>query len=333
MTDDQLPALADSTQDTDSLLQLARNLWRARWFAVLLGVIAAIFSGVYSSRQPRYLTTGLLRLTSPFVTYGHRNFWEIVGRTRLAQFRTIAPVSGDGWITTARLEPDPWLVRVEIRHAQSLVGEKLLQEWFAAFQTKVEHGSPDETSPTLTTKSLTQLQQTLTELDRELGTQLPAISDMNGSSMTVATTPMLQVTNTGDRIPVVLVPYYQWYQQLLEGVSRFGRLTASSTAVAGDSQRIFSLAERACRDLQAAHLSLDVSHFTGTESRVVVEGIREEPIARMPDILATVMGFLCGLLASVLVVNPVFWLIEHRNMITAPSNTSPQLLTQNARRS
>ncbi len=128
----------------DSMLWYAQAAWRSRWFCLAAVLCGAVWGLQSASRQPRLQTICLFRSVNPVISYLHRNYWDSVGRAKLAQLKVMAEAEGNGARISVRAEPDQWMQRLEIRHYVPGEGQRLAEKFRHRLEEIAGHQPPGD---------------------------------------------------------------------------------------------------------------------------------------------------------------------------------------------
>ena len=132
MTADQLPdsalaSLSESSLEADSLLGLVALTLRYRLVLLLTCLLGAVYGSWEGFHQQRFRTIAVCRLQAEGISNSARTWWDAESKTVCAELRSLYAADHPGEILTTRVEPEPWLVRLDLTHDSDGQGQQLLQ--------------------------------------------------------------------------------------------------------------------------------------------------------------------------------------------------------------
>jgi hypothetical protein len=320
---------ADPEAGDDSLLNLARAIWQARWLVVGCLMAGAVLGVWYESGQPRFRTTTTIRWLSPNISYLYSSYWEITSKVRAGQLRAMIGNHPQASRIALRTDKDSWIARLEVLHDTPGAGEKVGEEILQALQKLDEQTAATHQSSSDTPDSLQKLQQTLTELEALLAT-IP--EDRTSAESAVRDDPVTRLnqqftSEAGPRLPLENLPLFPWYRSLQVRTSRIlAAAAAAGTKLSPISlERLIALQQFSTAQLLECWWSFDVLVSAGPLPRFNVESISEQPEASSRrQLQAALLGLWLAGGAAVMFAVPLRWLRLHwRSVIAAETAGQP----------
>jgi hypothetical protein len=321
---EQFPA--DPEVGDDSLLNVARAIWQARWLVVgclMAGVVLGVW---YESGQPRFRTTITIRWLSPNISYLYSSYWDITSKIRAGQIRAVIEQHPQASKISLRTDKDPWIARLEVLHDTPGAGEKVGEEILQGLEKPEEQTAAAHQSSSGPPSSLQKLQQTLTELEALLAT-IP--QDRTSAESAVRDDPVTRLnqqftSEAGPRLPLENLPLFPWYRSLQVRTSRILAAAACAGVMLPPAslERLTALQQLSTAQLLECWWSFDVLVSAGPLPRFNVESISEQPEASSRrQLQAALMGLWIAGGAAVLLAVPLRWLRLHwRSIIAAETS-------------
>ena len=304
--------LADN--DGDSLVRTATIFWKYRFLCLACVVIGGL-CGAYSGFDSRkFHSTGICRMSSPGISHTARNYWDTEGKAKILELKTIASARYPEYLISARIESEPWLIRLEVDHEEAGTGGDMFQniidnpENGEVLQT--ERPMEEDTSPYAEAfrESLIQLEQKLAEIPPTTENLSEKKRSGNPDVKRVA------ITSFESRLPIEDLAHYDWYVDLKSRVAElFMERTASLDG--GKAEQFNQIARQLERASQKLHLYWTTSDLTSSvrlPPDVLLTQVSEQQKNRSQTILkASAMGVWSGLLMGFLLSMVVHWLAQH----------------------
>ena len=129
-----MSAEAGETEDSrthlpdDTMLWYAQAIWAARWFGLCCLGVGLALGALAALREPGRRTVVLLRGENPAIGYMHRSYWDGVSRTIQAQLTVAAEAFKASADIAVKADVDPWLLRIEVRHAADGEGRRIIEQ-------------------------------------------------------------------------------------------------------------------------------------------------------------------------------------------------------------
>lgn len=324
---EQSPAAPES--DDDSLLNVARAIWQARWLVVACLVAGLVLGVWYESGQPRFRTTTTIRWLSPNISYLYSGYWDITSKVRAGQLRAIIGNHPQASKIALRTDKDTWIARIDVLHDTPGAGKTVGQEVLQALQKLDEQTATSQHSSSSTPSSLQKLQRTLTELEALLS-MIP--QEKTSTESSVPDDPITRLnqqftSEAGPRLPLENLPLFPWYRSLQVRTSRILAAGASAGVMLPPAslERLIALQQLSTAELLECWWSFDVLVSAGPLPRFNVESISEQPEAsRRRQLQAALLGLWIAGGAAVLLAVPLRWLRLHwRSVIAAETAGHP----------
>lgn len=315
----------DVESGDDSLLNVARAVWQARWLVLACLVVGALLGIWYEGEQPQFRTTTTLRWQSPHISYLYSGYWTITGSIRAGQVRAMIGNHPQGSRIALRTEKDPWIVRLEVLHDRPGEGREVSEEILQGLAKLDEQTAVAGRSSEGSEETLLLLHRTLTELEMELAAIPEAASTVPGFSDDPASRLNQQFTSeAGPRIPLENLPLFPWYRSLQVRTSQLLSATASGSGTEippQTIQRLMELQQASTAQLLQYWWSLDLLVSTGPLPVPSVEAISEQPVGgNRRRLQAALVGLWIAGLAAVLLAVPLRWLRLRWRDIVRPEN-------------
>lgn len=308
--------LAD--QDSDSLVRTATIFWKYRFLCLACAVIGG-FCGAYAGFDSRkFHSTGICRLISPGISHAARNYWDTEGKAKILELKTIASAHYPEYLISARIESEPWLIRLEVDHEEANAGRIMFHNIIdntekgtaKGVMSQTQRPMEEDTSPYAEAfrESLIQLEQKLAEIPPTTENQPEEKRLGNPDVRRVA------ITSFESRLPIEDLAHYDWYVDLKSRVAElFMERTASLDG--GKAEQFNEIAGRlewASQNLQLYWTTSDLTSSLRLPPEVLLTQVSEQQKNRSQAILkASAMGVWAGLLMGFLLSVVVHWLMQH----------------------
>ena len=323
MTADQFPdaspaKLPDGTFEADSLLTLVALALRYRLVLLVVGGLGAVFGSWQGYHQQRYRTIAVCRLQAEGISHAARTWWEVESKTVCAELRSLYAANHPGEVLTARVEPEPWLLRLDLNHDRDGQGQQLLQAVLDQLNLSRQRIQVRENVQSVRGG---RLRVALLHLSETLTSVLPADSDPLDTKAATSDSGDLRtlMMDREWRLPIEVTPYAAWYRQLSERASvGLQRLATSADADrAAAIERLSTSLENAGLEFHAYWASLDLLASTRVLPVVQNTSFSQQPRPRLTSVLlaAGFWSWICGGVAFA-AVSVFSWFRRHRRMLT-----------------
>ena len=300
--------------DSDSLVRTATIFWKYRFLCFACVVIGG-FCGAYAGFDSRkFHSTGICRMSSPGISHTARNYWDTEGKAKILELKTIATARYPEYLISARIESEPWLIRLEVDHEEAAAGQ-------AMFEGIINDPDKDVVSPTQRQmegstsphaeafrNSLIQLEQKLAEISPITETQSEKIRPDYPDVRRVA------ITSFESRLPIEDLAHYDWYVDLKARVAGLfmDRAVSSDGDKAEQLNEIARRLEGASQNLHLYWTTSDLTSSVRSPPDILLTQVSEQQKNRLHAILrASAMGVWAGLLMGFLLLMVVHWLSQH----------------------
>jgi hypothetical protein len=300
--------------DSDSLVRTVTIFWKYRFLCLACVVIGGLCGAYAGFDSRKFHSTGICRMLSPGISHTARNYWDTEGKAKILELKTIASARYPKHQISARIESEPWLIRLEVDHEEADAGraifEDIIDDPDKAVVSKTQGQMEGSTSPHAEAfrESLIQLEQKLAEIPRTTEDQSEKMRSGNPDVRRVA------ITSFESRLPIEDLAHYDWYVDLKARVARVYMDTAGSSD-AGKTEQFNEIARRLESASQELHLYWTTSDLTSSvrlPPDILLTQVSEQPKNRSQAVLkASAMGVWAGLLMGFLLSMVVHWLSQH----------------------
>ena len=304
--------LAD--HDSDSLVRTVTIFWKYRFLCLACVVIGGLCGAYAGFDSRKFHSTGICRMSSPGISHTARNYWDTEGKAKILELKTIASARYPEYLISARIESEPWLIRLEVDHEEAGAGrimfEDIIDDHVKGGVSQSQRPMEGDNSPHAEAfrESLIQLEQKLAEISPTTEDQSEKMRSDNPDVRRVA------ITSFESRLPIEDLAHYDWYVDLKARVARVYIDTAGSSDV-GKTEQFNEIARRLESASQKLHLYWTTSDLTSSvrlPPDVLLTQVSEQPKNRSQAILkASAMGVWAGLLMGFLLSMVVHWLAQH----------------------
>ncbi|HAV33471.1 MAG TPA: hypothetical protein DC058_23260 [Planctomycetaceae bacterium] len=303
--------------EADSLIGLVVLALRYRAVLLTMGLLGAVWGGWQGVHAERFRTVALCRLQAEGISHSARTWWEAESKSVCAELRSLYAVNHPGEILTARVEPEPWLLRLDLNHDNAGDGERRLQAVLDALNASRQRVQVRQNGESVRG---TRLRQALMQLSEELAIVQAAMSDASALSAIKPGAPELRtlVMDREWRLPIEVTPYVAWYRRLSEqasaGLERLATTEVENRVVLGE--RLAARLENAGLEFHAYWASLDLLASTRVLPVVHSTSFSQQLRPRLTAILqgAGFWAWICS--AVTFAALSVFcWYLRHRKVI------------------
>ena len=253
-------------------------------------------------------------MSSPGISHTARNYWDTEGKAKILELKTIASARYPEYLISARIESEPWLIRLEVDHEEAGAGrimfEDIIDDHVKGGVSQSQRPMEGDTSPYAEAfrESLIQLEQKLAEIPPTTEDQPEKMHPGNPDIRRVA------ITSFESRLPIEDLAHYDWYVDLKARVAGlFMERTASSDG--GKTEQFKEIARQLEWASQKLHLYWTTSDLTSSvrlPPDISLTQVSEQQKNRSQTILkASSMGVWSGLLMGFLLSMVVHWLAQH----------------------
>lgn len=322
MTADHVPntALASPPErffEADSLLGLVALTLRYRLVLLLSCLLGAVYGSWEGFLQQRFRTIAVCRLEAEGISHSARTWWDAESKTVCAELRSLYAADHPGEVLTASVEPEPWLVRLDLRHDRDGQGQQLLQAVLDQLNGSRQRLQVREISPSIRG---TRLRAALLQLTEVLASLPPAAEGNVGFAASAGRSGELRtlMMDREWRLPVEVTPYAAWYRQLADqAAASLRQLSMSATADrAAAIERISAALEQAALEFHAYWASLDLLASTRVLPVVQSTSFSQLPQPRLTSVLlgAGFWSWICGSVTFA-AVSVYSWYRRHRHVL------------------
>jgi hypothetical protein len=300
--------------DSDSLVRTVTIFWKYRFLCIACVVLGGL-CGAYAGFDARkFRSTGICRMSSPGISHTARNYWDTEGKAKILELKAIASARYPEYLISARIESEPWLIRLEVDHEEAGAGrimfEEILDDPVKGVVSQTQRPMERGTSPYAEAfrESLIQLEQKLAEISQTTKGQSEKMPSGNSDVRRVA------ITSFESRLPIEDLAHYDWYVDLKARVARVYMDTAGSSDV-GKTEQFNEIARQLEAASQKLHLYWTTSDLTSSvrlPPDTSLTQVSEQPKTLSQAVLkASAMGVWAGLLMGFLLSMVVHWLSQH----------------------
>ncbi len=300
--------------DSDSLVRTATIFWKYRFLCLACVVIGGLCGAYAGFDSRKFHSTGICRMSSPGISHTARNYWDTEGKAKILELKTIVSARYPQYLISARIESEPWLIRLEVDHEEADAGRVMFQDIIddhvKGGVSQTRRPMEEDTSPYAEAfrESLIQLEQKLAEIPPTTENQSEKKRLGNPDVRRVA------ITSFESRLPIEDLAHYDWYVDLKSRVAElFMERTASLDG--GKAEQFDEIARQLERASQKLHLYWTTSDLTSSlrlPPEVLLTQVSEQKKNRSQAILkASAMGVWAGLLMGFLLSVVVHWLMQH----------------------
>lgn len=332
-----MPAEVSETQDGESqlpddvLLWYAQALWAARWFGLCCVILGLAVGATVAWREPGFRTAALVRGENRAIGYMHRNYWDGVSRTIQSQLKVSAETFKPAAEIAVKSEPDPWLIRVEVRHAADGQGQRIIQQLTAGLpcMTRSADVAGRQSAGTVAADRQSnveremQLIEAMDQLQQQLAEVWPEwaqVTQAAGQDPLTDVLPNRIFFNEGMlRLPFEDVPFAGRFRRLTRAVGQLSLRADTAAALPSDRswRQLIDLQQQVTHRFLLHWAAQDVFSAAADSHSVVIDSVhqvREPPLRYWLKYLFAAVTVSLGLV--LLLVVPWYWLRQNWNRIT-----------------
>lgn len=310
-------ATVEASVEADSLLGLVALALRYRLGLLLACSLGALYGSWEGFQQQRFRTIALCRLQAEGISNSARTWWEAESKAVCSELRSLCAADHPGEILTARVEPEPWLVRLDLTHDMDGQGQQLLQSVLGKLNASRQRLQVREIG--LSVRG-TRLRAALLRLSEQVAIASPSVQNSAGHTSDAAYPGNLKtlMMDREWRLPIEVTPYAAWYRQLSEQASACLQqmATSGSAEQAVAIERLSAALENAGLEFHAYWASLDLLASTRVLPVVQSTSFSQLPRPRLTSVLlgAGFWLWICGS-AAFAAVSAFSWYRRHRRVL------------------
>ena len=124
-------------------------------------------------------------MSSPGISHTARNYWDTEGKAKILELKTIASARYPEYLISARIESEPWLIRLEVDHEEAGAGrimfEDIIDDNVKGGVSQSQRPIEGDNSPYAEAfrESLIQLEQKLAEISQTTEDQSEKMRSVN----------------------------------------------------------------------------------------------------------------------------------------------------------
>ena len=253
-------------------------------------------------------------MSSPGISHTARNYWDTEGKAKILELKTIASARYPKHQISARIESEPWLIRLEVDHEEADAGramfEDIIDDPDRAVVSKTQGQMEGSTSPHAEAfrESLIQLEKKLAEISPTTEAPSGTMRSDNPDVRRVA------ITSFESRLPIEDLAHYDWYVELKARVAGLfmDRVASSDEGKTEQFNEIARQLEWASRKLHLYWTTSDLTSSVRLPPEVLLTQVSEQQKNRSQATLkASAMGVWAGLLMGFLLSMVAYWLSQH----------------------
>ncbi len=314
-------------QPDDGLLNLARCVWKYRWFMTASLLLGSVLGLAYAASLPARRTTATIRWLSPHLSYLYQSYWDISGRTRAAQLQGLISQRADAAQIALRTQKEHWILKIEVLHDERETGKLVIEQLLSELKRTDEKNSGLPGAVQDRSKLAAKLVQTLSRIEETLSSiQTPNTPSEAETLPDVALSKLNQQfsSEAGPRIPLENLPWFPWYRRVqLKAATVLSSYTPTNQYSAEPIVALPELLDQATIELLQYWTSLDLLVSAGPLPAWTIESVSETELnTHTRFIQYSLLGVWTAAFLSILLVLPWNWVSTHWSIIAeqCPAN-------------
>lgn len=312
MPDSEINKLVRDVEGSDeSLLEICRAVWQLRWLVAMILLAGGLMGLWHESGQARFRTTLTLRWLSPNISYLYRGYWDVAGKIRAGQLRSLMAAHREASNLALREDGNPWLVRMEVLHHDIGQGRDIGRELLHALRQMDQTPGKDGVAVDDLDGPLVKLRQALVDMECLLAAYCGEMATVREGAIEdpITSADQYVTDGAGPRIPLNSLPLYPWYRSVHTRVAGVLASREFPRTEVDLERRLTDLLLEATERLLECWYSFDLLVAAHDLPTWHVDLIAEIPITgTQRKIQAALLGIWVAGLSSVLFAIPLRWL-------------------------